>query len=684
MLITSSFISNKFYQDYRKQLLEDFNIKRILFLPVVPQIYANLYLLQIENNSNYEETEYYNLTSNNIDHIQKIHSKSYDFKLNKNDMKERWDYNFHSKKDDEVYKEYNDKNQTRLSELAEIIPGYNILDKKSVTGDIGIVFPKMISDGKIHVSEIESFVDGSFISANNLKRIIIQENDIVVCTTGRIKFGVNNGNATGLLPSYGVCIVRPRPGSESILKLYFGSKAGEENFNKQANLLQTGSSLPRLTRFDLASFYIPRPEILNRAELIAQAKSFEDKVYTAFVNSGWEVKREYEFSNQHADFVLYDKGKAVGYVEAKTIKDKNTQRVIAQEKKRVEKILQKDSDKIYILFINNNIYEYKNNQFYRIVDIPDPNNYKRSFNDTELKQMQVADNSFDVHALFNKLNVIQQGVETANKKLDKISDQIEELSRKISTYQSIVSKQLEYFDDEQQQDVLLKSLSDAYADDVERHINKDIDLESKDETTEIISDIGKDVWNKLSNETQKYIITAKVTYNKLQELDNLIDYSGVCLLMSKAIELELSKRFCRGYVNFYKEKYDDYDNAPANMLTKNKKYMKEKDFTLGSFKYITANSFIEGLSEEDKEKNIRIFMEFLKEEICLTYYEKYGEDKTKNKIKELVNDVEEIRNRYRNPAAHINSLQKTQAKECLDFVIYVEKILKKMIELFDY
>ena len=88
--------------------------------------------------------------------------------------------------------------------------------------------------------------------------------------------------------------------------------------------------------------------------------------------------------------------------------------------------------------------------------------------------------------------------------------------------------------------------------------------------------------------------------------------------------------------------------------------------------------------EEEKKKNTRIFTEFLKEEICLTYYEKHGEDKTKNKIKELVNDVEEIRNRYRNPAAHINSLQKTQAKECLDFVIYVEKILKKMIELFDY
>ncbi len=38
---------------------------------------------------------------------------------------------------------------------------------------------------------------------------------------------------------------------------------------------------------------------------------------------------------------------------------------------------------------------------------------------------------------------------------------------------------------------------------------------------------------------------------------------------------------------------------------------------------------------------------------------------------------------YRNPSAHTNMLQEINAKECMDLVIDVEKLLKRIIDSFD-
>ena len=46
-------------------------------------------------------------------------------------------------------------------------------------------------------------------------------------------------------------------------------------------------------------------------------------------------------------------------------------------------------------------------------------------------------------------------------------------------------------------------------------------------------------------------------------------------------------------------------------------------------------------------------------------------------------EIENIKNDYRNPSAHINQLQRVNAQECIDLVIDVQKLLKRMLDSFN-
>ena len=54
---------------------------------------------------------------------------------------------------------------------------------------------------------------------------------------------------------------------------------------------------------------------------------------------------------------------------------------------------------------------------------------------------------------------------------------------------------------------------------------------------------GKAISRKMEAASQTFLVSAKVMYSHLIELDDVIDYSGVCVLVTKALEMEIKKRF---------------------------------------------------------------------------------------------------------------------------------------------
>ena len=284
----------------------------------------------------------------------------------------------------------------------------------------------------------------------------------------------------------------------------------------------------------------------------------------------------------------------------------------------------------------------------------------------------------------NYLEKIDNGLISVQTKIDQISEKLEVISRQITDYQSLLARQIDMAITESEIERIMSAFTDECTSRIVREVKGDVASKAYDsERDRLISSLGEDAWNKLDQSSQCFLITAKVTYNNLLELKDVIDYSGVCLLVTKAVEVEMSNRFCRDFLIYLKEKYPGKDNFavyPTTLLNKYGKPIKSKDFTLGSVAYVLCNKFAEGISDEQIDNNENKLIEFVSERLMK------GVDvqSIKTNIDSIAEGVESIRIDYRNPSAHTNSLQQINARECFDLVLDVEKILKSILNSLDY
>lgn len=193
--------------------------------------------------------------------------------------------------------------------------------------------------------------------------------------------------------------------------------------------------------------------------------------------------------------------------------------------------------------------------------------------------------------------------------------------------------------------------------------------------------LGDNAWKKLDSESQKFLITAKFMFMENMDLAEDIDYSSICLLSSKAFEVELAKRLVIGYEEFLVSKKLPESQWPKGILVFNKKNssykrMKVEDFTLGSCPNIMG---ILG-SESDKKYNRQYFEMFCKDKLMKTL----PQSAISLKIKEFDGYVRYVKDNYRNPAAHKSSMSMFEASECLDYILEIEQILKIMLEQFEF
>lgn len=196
----------------------------------------------------------------------------------------------------------------------------------------------------------------------------------------------------------------------------------------------------------------------------------------------------------------------------------------------------------------------------------------------------------------------------------------------------------------------------------------------------MIYSIGDAGWNKLSEESKNFLITSKVMYNHLILIDDIIDYSGICVLITKALELEIQKRFFTNFLDYLNEKYGrNYEKYHTTLLYQKKKPLLSEKFTMGNIAFVMGHIENWNDSDEQKRNNKLQLMEYCKE--CIF------SNKSKEEIKELLikyaSSIEEIREKYRNPSAHTNEIKRVDAEECFNLVLDIEKLLKQMLDSFD-
>lgn len=179
---------------------------------------------------------------------------------------------------------------------------------------------------------------------------------------------------------------------------------------------------------------------------------------------------------------------------------------------------------------------------------------------------------------------IQNGISRIEKILDELSMQVKKLSIQISDFQSLVTKQLDYTISEE----AIEKIISGYAEEcsirlVEQISKANIEKEYSVEKEKLILSLDTSAWNKLDESSKDFLITAKITYNTLLKMKDIVDYSGVCILVTKAIETEMKRRFYNEYMGYLKRKYpekNNYKEYPTSLLNKFNKPVKSKDFTL--------------------------------------------------------------------------------------------------------
>lgn len=282
------------------------------------------------------------------------------------------------------------------------------------------------------------------------------------------------------------------------------------------------------------------------------------------------------------------------------------------------------------------------------------------------------------------LEAIADSTKTLSAKIDNMTTILENLVHQINSYQALVQNQIDLAVTEEEIERIVQAYTNTCVDKIVDEIDSKYSTKTYEaEEEKLRVSLGEAAWNKLSEESQKFLVSAKVTYNYLINIKSAIDYSGVCLLVTKALEVEMKKRFYTDYVAYLKNTYPgrrNYNKFPAALLNQYGQPIRAKDFTLGRVAFTLCAKFGNNATEQEKDHDRDILIEFSKsalfigksDEKILDMLESYGED------------IADITDEYRNKAAHTNELKRVNAELCFNLVLDVEKLLKRMLDSFAY
>jgi len=201
------------------------------------------------------------------------------------------------------------------------------------------------------------------------------------------------------------------------------------------------------------------------------------------------------------------------------------------------------------------------------------------------------------------------------------------------------------------------------------------DFNSPTIENELISIFTETNWTKLSDESKRFLISSRVVFSALSKTNNdgTVDFSPVCLMICKAVENEMKKRFYYDFLKFldarYHQKYANYHTALTNYnaYTKKTELKKESLITLGDIPYILCASHTKTKQDYYEDNKDQIL------EFCNKYVFNTGVDM--QYLNDLSTKIGVIKDDYRNPACHSAPVSKVTAIACSEYVLEGTKFL---------
>lgn len=325
-------------------------------------------------------------------------------------------------------------------------------------------------------------------------------------------------------------------------------------------------------------------------------------------------------------------------------------------------------------------------------------------------------------------------MEEHDKKLAAASETLKGIEQKVDTLVKFVRTDLRsYIDGEKAKLNRNKDVGDketgvsAFTQDVSAHIGGKISKsgdEIVNQEREGLELLFGEKWNYLMKTSQTSLVSAGVLLKRCSGINTPdFDFSGICICATAALEAELKRVFCEGFLTYMVVHYgepgkdnteDIYKYWPDELLTvtsrqyargTNAKLKKIGHFTMGKLPYLFG-----AIGELSKNKEIRKYQELQSQlmknrmnEYLLCIVEEayklnpidafYREEPSNTYIKCLngcfVWKCEKIRNDYRNKAAHINVMSEQEAIGCYQSVVqrtetyvYNSEVTGVILELF--
>lgn len=295
------------------------------------------------------------------------------------------------------------------------------------------------------------------------------------------------------------------------------------------------------------------------------------------------------------------------------------------------------------------------------------------------KGLQDVSNTEDVHELKNIIQLLQRKMTYQTQLLASVgipSDLIDEEFRRIEELREALSTS--FYDAEKNIiESTIAQFETAVAESVTKLTKKIITLENQERYEDILKSLlSEKVWNMLSDISRNFLITAKMNYEAFSRIENgeKLDHSGVCLLITKVLDIEVTKRLYEKYGEYLQEQYTLEEWPKAMLNRKCTSMIQAKDFTLGTVAYVIGCNKNGVIKDETV---FCMFKKFAKEEL---YVPMISYEECEQKIKNIVKYVEKVRVDYRNPAAHRHSLDAVSAEACMGYMIETYKKLKEILE----
>lgn len=232
---------------------------------------------------------------------------------------------------------------------------------------------------------------------------------------------------------------------------------------------------------------------------------------------------------------------------------------------------------------------------------------------------------------------------------------------------------------------IIRYFTNAYSERMESNISTSFaEREYSVEEKKLRASLSEEVWDKLDESTQTLLVSARIMYNDLMVLEKNSDYSGVCLLVIKALEREMIKRFYVDYIRFLEKRYSSKTKIkvwPTPLLNKYDRKKVTKKYTLIGVIYILCYTSSNTNTEQQNENNKRRLLEYGRKKLFL----KGSDDEAIEKsLHDCAEKIERFCNDHRNPMALTSQLETIGAEDCAGLLSDVESFLKSTLQEFSF